>query len=960
MLSLLSHVPQFFGHEQGLTKPVLLLCYLALQQTWVSRLQVARLLRPDSPEPVARHYLRLLLNRAKALPWAEALEVEPQRLRFCVPTDVQAFQNALGRTDWGVALELYQAPLLPNASIEGFVFDEWLTLERNRLEGAWREAMLAQSQGLMQQKKASSAAQLLWRLWQHDEFDETILQFYLQAAYLSGERELPLLAYRKFEDVLQAEFAQAPKAATQELYQMILAARLPDTLPTAPSIPALVAHPPRLVARASQVQQIQQSHAKLLVVMGEPGVGKTRLLLEVFADARVLRCIEGLEGLSYAPLIAWAEAAYTPENANSLGVYSEDIGRVVPRFSSHAANIDPQSGKMRLFEAFARLLELESSPVLFDDLQWSDPATLEFLTFFVARAKIRCLASLRQHETSAQLESCLTAWQAQRILLLPFSLAEATLLLSSLIGTESSYPVFSEFLFRHTAGNPFFMLEIIRDLFLRGALRVAENNWKSALDNLTLDYSEFIVPGRIEELILARVLRLSKTTQRLLGAASVLKQIDHDQLIVLTGMTQSALLDALEELEFAAMTRDGQLIHDLLRQSVYRSLSAVRRSNWHERAGGLPSLPRLARAEHYLQARQAKKALPLLLEESLELQRLGLPQEALNVLNRVLEIAPQLLEAVAQSALCHLQLHQYQAALALSEQLLLGSVRDRAMAWRIQAEWHYAKGDLQNAAQCIQNALPLLEQFEYTQSHFEEIAFDIFEAQQRYPEAIALLEKARLRLAQYGESGDLAVILSSLAAIYDDTEHYEKALELHFQALDMARRTSARYAQVSVCIQMMWALNYANRNLEAIQIAEEALSYGQFSNTQYLRNGYAATLMRLGRDQEAVQQYEDNALNGDITSRTLAWGRLCELYHRLERHEKIEKAIQHGLEAALQTQVPFAQIRATIAILKYGSQSQLEQLLPLVKNQQSPDPMAQAEYQEAVLIAQKRGLEVGL
>ncbi len=263
--------------------------------------------------------------------------------------------------------------------------------------------------------------------------------------------------------------------------------------------------------------------------MGEPGVGKTRLLLEIFPDAQVLRCIEGLEGLSYAPLIAWADLQFSQKKAERLGVYAEDIGRVVPKFSRNAARPDPESGKMRLFEAFARLLELEPSPVLFDDLQWCDPATLEFLTFFLTRAKTRCLASPRQHETSAQLEQHLSAWQVQRVVLLPLSLADSTLLLSSLIDSKEVYPVFAEFLYRHTAGNPFFMLEIIRDLFLRGALRVAENNWKSALDGFTLDYSEFIVPSHVEELILSRVVRLSEPTKRLLGAASVLKQIDHQQ-----------------------------------------------------------------------------------------------------------------------------------------------------------------------------------------------------------------------------------------------------------------------------------------------------------------------------------------------------------------------------------------------------------------------------------------------
>jgi DNA-binding SARP family transcriptional activator/predicted ATPase len=957
VLHLLTQVPYFLGHEPVLTKPVLLLCYLALQRTWVSRLHLATLLRPDSNEQVARHYLRLLLNRAKALPWADGLEIETQRLRFLVPTDVLAFQNSLGRTDWAAALALYQAPLLQNAAMDSVLFDEWLVLERSRLEGAWREAMLAQSQVLLA-FQPSQAVVLLWRLWQHDEFDEIVFQMYLQAAYVAGERELPLVAYKKFVVLLEQEFGQVPSQQTQVLYQKFLTTGLAQIKVNPPFVPSLVLRPPQLVARVAEVEQIQHSQAKMLVVIGEPGAGKTRLVLEVLPKAQVLRGIEGLQGLSYAPLIAWADKQFTPEKAVLLGVYAEDIGRVVPAFSSTTRPSDAQNGKMRLFEAFARLLEFNQEPVVFDDLQWADLATLEFITFYLTRPQTRMVATLRQDEISGLLEQYLVAWQTERLILRPFAVTDVNVLLSSLIGSDVSHPVFSEFLFGRTGGNPFFMLEIIKDLFLRGALRVFENNWKSALDDLTLDYHEFIVPPRVEELILSRVARLSENGKRVLGAASVLTRADSADLMVLTNLGHADLLDALEELELAAMTRGNRFIHDLLRQSVYQSLSSVRRNDWHERAAQLPNLPLMARAEHYLQAGQNAKAVPLMLEESTLLQHLGLPLEALNVLNRILSLEPNLLEAVAKSALCQLQLHQYETALVLSEQLRLGSVQNRAIAWRVQAEWYYAKGDLQNAAKFIELALGLLEQFEYTESHFEEIAFDIFEAQQRYPEAIIMLEKAQLRLSQQGQSGDLAIILSSLAAIYDDTKRYKEALELHFQALNMARRTCSRYAQVNVSIQMMWALSHANRAEEAVQIAEEALSYGQFSNTQYLRNGYAAALIHLERFEEAVEQYQNNALNGDITTRTLAWGRLSELYFRLGDHQKIEKAVQQSLVSALQTQVPFAQIRAAIAILKYGTQAQLEQLLPHLKPTKSPDPISQAEYEAAVLIARERGLSI--
>ncbi len=962
MLRLLSPAPQICLQQQWqpltLTKPMLFLTYLALQPNWVSRSSLATFLRPDANESVARHHLRLLINRAKALPWATHLEVQTNQIRFVMPSDVQVFLAALGSTNWQLAIETYQAPLLQGANGNGFAFDEWLELERNQLQAAWREAMLAQSQILMQQQMPKEAALLLRQLWQNEPEDEITLVHYLKAAYLSGQREQALLAYQQFAEQLNQEYQEIPEPETLELYQLILNSQPLDLKIQPPVVPIAVTRPPKLVAREHEIKQLQNSQYRISVVIGEAGIGKTRLILETFPNARMLRCIQGLSGISYEPILTFIKTHYTAEKAASIGVYAPELARFLPEFSSSShQEPDPQSGKMRLLEAFARFLELETEPVLFDDLQWADASTLEFITFYLARSNNHVIATIRHNEIQPLLEQTLKTWQTERIWLQPFTEPEVQIFLSSLIETEYEFPVFSEFLYRQTGGNIFFMLEVLRDLFARGALRQEAQQWKTVLDHLTFDYRELIIPIKVQELVLNRVARLKESTQHLIGAASVLAHLEKTSLALMTEQNPAMVLDGLEELEQNTMIRNEQFIHDILRQSIYQNLSNVRRIHFHEKAAALTNLALITRAEHYLKANQPLEAVPLLLEEGLKFQHQGLPANAITLFERALEINPSLLEAIANSALCHAQISQYEQALKYAQSLQENSSEPKyqAIAKRVQADWYYANGDLQNAAQLIEAALVLLEQFDYQEAHFEEIAFDIFEAQQRYPQAIEMLEKARKRLSP--TNSQLAIILSSLAAIYDDTGRYAEALTLHFQALNIARTNNAKYVQINTSIHMMWALSHANRTDEAIAIAKEALLFGEYANTQYLRNGYAAALMRQEQYQEAVEQYEHNTKHGDITTRTLAWGRLSDLYQHFKRQADLENAVQKSLESAKQTQVSFAQMRACISILKYGTQQQLEQIMAILQPVKNPDPMSQKEFETALETAKKRGLE---
>ena len=166
MLHLLDHphwlAPDGQRSDVAATKPALLLCYLALQNDWVSRGQLALLLRPDADAATALHAVRILLNRAKALPWAAMLEVETARVRFRIPLDVLEFRASVGRADWSAALQLYKRSLLEHFGVEAEGLSEALNVEREQLELVWLEAAVA----LASQQSASgdyAAAGATWR-----------------------------------------------------------------------------------------------------------------------------------------------------------------------------------------------------------------------------------------------------------------------------------------------------------------------------------------------------------------------------------------------------------------------------------------------------------------------------------------------------------------------------------------------------------------------------------------------------------------------------------------------------------------------------------------------------------------------------------------------------------------------------------------------------------------------------
>ena len=274
-----------------------LLCYLAYRGTWVGREEVALLFYPEVSTSAARTKFRQLLRRAKKLPGGEGLETTGERLRSLLETDVGAFRAALGQGDWAAASELYAGELLDGFDLRDAPgFESWLALERTSLHTSWREAAVKHAETLAE-AQPEAAAGLLERVLKHDLLAEDVVQKLMRHRYAAGQREEALRVYEAFKLELAHELDLEPLAETEQLAALVARAAPLAQQPlreTPNKVPLTVQRPPQLVGREDTVAELLQSTRPVVLVGGEPGVGKTRLVGDAAPDALHLRCLERL------------------------------------------------------------------------------------------------------------------------------------------------------------------------------------------------------------------------------------------------------------------------------------------------------------------------------------------------------------------------------------------------------------------------------------------------------------------------------------------------------------------------------------------------------------------------------------------------------------------------------------------------------------------------------------------
>jgi len=263
-----------------------LLAYLLLHRDVPQpRQRLAFLLWPDSAEAQAHTNLRKVLhNLRRALPDADRLiEIGPRTLRWRPDAplwlDVEQSERAVAGEQLEKAVQLYAGELLEGR------YDEWLADERERLAGLHADALERLARQQEHEQRWPEAIRSAERLVAHDPLREESHRLLIRLCQASGDRARAVRAYHACATTLERELGIAPSPGTRAVYESLIAARPASAGTKAPSRSPFTGRAAEQAHLAAVRSAAASGRAQLVLVTGEAGIGKTRLVDELRARA---------------------------------------------------------------------------------------------------------------------------------------------------------------------------------------------------------------------------------------------------------------------------------------------------------------------------------------------------------------------------------------------------------------------------------------------------------------------------------------------------------------------------------------------------------------------------------------------------------------------------------------------------------------------------------------------------
>jgi DNA-binding SARP family transcriptional activator len=586
----------------------LLLAFLLLNSgSPISRKQIAYTFWPDTTESQARTNLRNLLHRFRnSIQEADTFFQFSNQIIKCqsaapITLDVDDFTAGILSAETckddeeritylQQATNLYRGELLPG------LYEDWLLRRREELNHQYLKALLDLSALLENKRQYKEAIQVLNQLTRIDPLNETAYQHLMRIHALNNDRTGALKVYHACSTVLMEELEVEPLPETQAYYKQIL--RLEDEIAEdkkkqhAPDAKTIIGRKQEWQALRKAWQTASQGYPGALLILGEAGIGKSRLVNElvlwirrqgIFSAFAQCYSVEG--ELPYAPVVDWLRAPEVNKAIEDLDdLWRNEIARLLPEYQnpeqadSTSSEMDQKWQRRRLFEALAKGLLGHGKPVLLilDDAQWSDQDSLDFIQYLLQYDKnaplLIVLTARTEDLTSSNPVSQLRVKLQSKGRLQEIELTSLTKEeVKELVTDRASKKIQEELLDRlyaESEGNPLFIVEMLR-----------------SGEDLVPDS----LPISIRSLLEYRLNQLSETASELVGLASAIgREFSYHLLEAACHMDEDSMVHALDELWLRRIILNQQgdtynFSHGKLRDTTYDLLSVARRRLYHRR-----------------------------------------------------------------------------------------------------------------------------------------------------------------------------------------------------------------------------------------------------------------------------------------------------------------------------------------------------------------------------------------
>jgi class 3 adenylate cyclase len=369
------------------------------------------------------------------------------------------------------------------------------------------------------------------------------------------------------------------------------------------------------VGRESELERLRKSfdeafagRGSVVMIVGEPGIGKTRSALELETYARI-RGAQVLWGAAHEAAGApaywpWVQVGRSYGSANDITELAPDMDgkqavlagifpelRAGANFVEPEALEDPEASQFRLFDSYVTFVRAmaKRSPLIIalDDLHWADKPTLLLLQHLareLSRMRVLIVCTYRDtdlvrgHPLSEALATLNRGAGFQRVVLRGLSLDEVESYIRGVANVGPARPVV-ERIFEETEGNPFFLSEVVNLMAQEGTLMA-----DSVMD--------IAVPDGVREALGRRLDRISEEANELLQVAAVIgREFTYETLALLGQRDEDELLRLIEQgLEARVIEEMGQpgryrFTHALMQETLLDELSTTRRVRLHGQVG---------------------------------------------------------------------------------------------------------------------------------------------------------------------------------------------------------------------------------------------------------------------------------------------------------------------------------------------------------------------------------------